>query len=122
MGVDAEIYFETKDGEMPELEVNMMFGEIMEVEDGLLPYDNIGCATHCVSLDCNDRYYGDGYERGHWCALSSVLMLLHASEDVVRVWYGVDHGDPLNIKKKKKVLETSLHFMLHGNRPYRRSF
>ena len=119
MGVDAEIYFETKDGALPELEVGMEFGRMIPVDSDFMAYDNIGTATHCVAMNCNDRYYGEGYERGYWCALCSVLMLLHASCDVVKVWYGGDTSDTVSECTPEDVIRISAHFMKHGNRPYR---
>jgi len=75
-------------------------------------------ATH--EVDCGGyRYYGPNYERGPWTLLAAVLMNLHASEDVGKVWYGSDSSTPLEITPEG-VNEISLHFMTHARRPYHR--
>lgn len=119
MGVDAEIYFETFNGEKPKLEWNVDdWWEIENLSDENDVYE-LGSATHAVNIKGNDRYYSVGYERGYWPGICKVLMLLLSSEDVVRVWYGGDSGWTLPECTIQDVLKLSKHFMEHGNRPYR---
>ena len=49
-------------------------------------------ATHEVETPW--RYYGPGYERGHWPTICALLLDLLASPDIETVWYDGDHyGD-----------------------------
>ena len=114
MGVDAVIFFEAT-GEL-DLEREMPNGFVVsEAAD----WEKELGATH--SIDTYSRYYGKGYERGSWPDICSVLMLLFACPNVKRVWYGGDSSDPPEISREQ-VNEISMHFMLHGERPYRSRF
>ena len=116
MKLDAMIYFRSK-AEHPKLENELGAGFVITPID---EYDaeEIPEATH--EVDCGgSRYYGKDYERGRWTLLAAVLMELHASEDVEKVWYGNDCSTPLEITPEG-VNGISLHFMKHGELPYRR--
>jgi len=116
MGLDAMIYFRSKT-EDPKLENELGAGfEIKKIDE--YAAEDIPEATHEVDCGCS-RYYGQGYERGRWTLLAAVLMELHASEDVEKVWYGSDCSTPLEITQQG-VNEISMHYMTHGERPYRR--
>lgn len=114
MGVDARIYFE-QTGDL-DFERSFPSGfsvdELRECQRELHPG-----ATH--EVDSGSRYYGEGYERGSWPDICAVLMLLHACLGVGKVWYGGDSCETISEFGIDDVLETSRHFMLHGERPYR---
>jgi hypothetical protein len=110
MGVDARIYFEDLDNgkEPPYLSQRVAPAEFGP--EG---------ATHEVVMG-GPRLYDIGYERGHWPELCGVLMELHASERVGRVWYDGDacDGESLRLCDPARVLAISAHYMQHGTRPY----
>jgi hypothetical protein len=113
MGLDAKIYFRCQKPE-PELEWDLPRGYSIYQPD---PNEDMPEVTHGIDMG-GDRYYGTHYERGPWPTIASVLLLLFASEDVEKVWYGHDASDPSETSIKD-VLELSEHFMLYGSRPYR---
>lgn len=115
MGIDVEIYFEC-DGE-PVLE-RWLPSDYKIVPVGDRSWEGCDGATH--RIETMARYYGEGYERGPWGEIASVLMLLHACPSVKRVWYGGDdHSVALPECPPERVLELCAHFMRHGERPYR---
>lgn len=117
MGMNAEIYFEMLvDGDFEDILPGCF--EVNEIEDWIKE-DHPG-ATHELELTGYNRYYGDGYEGGHWPTICAALMILHASEGVGRVWYGGDSDCVMPEVKPEDIAETSLHYMEHGHRPYRR--
>ena len=77
-------------------------------------------ATHEVWCD-GHRYYGIGYERGPWPIIAGVLMSLFASPNISRVWYFGDISDIENSEPitREEVARISMHYMKHGERPYR---
>lgn len=116
MGVDACIYFKTRDGEEPALCNSLPLGcEIRKA--GEWAYDG---ATH--EVDQCWRYYGPGYERGPWPSIAAVLMELHASPDVETVWYFGDCNDSDEPFTPQRVQEFNAHYMAEGNRPSRGAF
>ena len=118
MGVDACIYFKTKEGKDPTLCHNFegeKYPKIVESPDWA-PKE----ATH--EVDNWWRYYGPGYERGPWPKIAEVLMELFASEDVEKVWYMGDCDDTEKEFTKEEVLYFTAQYMLHGDRPYRSYF
>lgn len=118
MGVDAMIYFKAKNSDV-DLDWNLPNGFSVSAVDGETYLETCG-ATHQVSTYA--RYYGKGYERGPWGDICAVLMLLHASPDVEKVWYSGDCVDVAEEFTPEKVLELSEHYMKFGNRPYRSKF
>lgn len=116
MGLDATIYFRTTDGQMPMLERDLPPGFAIEAVDD--PENAPPGATHICNN--NERYYGDGYERGSWPRLGAALMLLHACETVERVWYGPNNYEDTRECPAERVLAICAHFMAFGERPYRR--
>ena len=117
MGVDAVIWF--KANGPVDLERGLPKGyEIIEAVPGTLTAD-VG-ATH--EIGNMDRYYGKGYERVPWADICATLMLLFACPQVEIVWYGGDADDFLPECSREKVLEISMHYMMHGERPYREQY
>lgn len=115
MGIDVEIYF-VCEGE-PNFERALPRGfEICKAVDWKAE-DFAPDATHCI--DTMSRYYGIGYERGDWTAICAVLMLLIASEQVSKVYYGGDSYISLPECTIESVLEISKHYMENEHRPYR---
>ena len=116
MGVDACIYFKTRNGDEPTL------------CDGLPPECSIvkasewACEGATHEVDQLWRYYGPGYERGPWPRIAAVLMALHASPDVETVWYFGDCSDGDEPFTPQRVHEFSAHYMAEGDRPYRGAF
>lgn len=113
MGIDACIYFKTRNGEEPMLCDNLPTGAVI-TQSGK---EAIEGATH--EVDQQWRYYGPQYERGPWPQIASVLMALHASADVETVWYFGDCSDCDEPFTPERVTEFSKHYMEHGDRPYR---
>lgn len=116
MGVDAMLFFKVKTGAA---EPDFSFPGGYEAKPVASSYVPDG-ATH--EVDTYSRYYGKGYERGHWPAICAVLLELHAHEDVERVWYGGDSSDEVEVCTPETVLELSRHYMDFGERPYRLYF
>jgi hypothetical protein len=116
MGVDVEMYVEVSDGVEPS---DIWLPEGWTIHDATDREREAG-ATH--SIGSTSRYYGVGYERGHWPTICGVLMSLFASTNVKRVWYFGDHSC---LEKGTKpvtpedVLAISCHYMANGDRPYR---
>jgi hypothetical protein len=68
------------------------------------------------------RYYGEGYERGY---LPNIIMIARWLEEGIPncdVWYGDDTGSSLELFDRKRQEELFLHFVKHGDAPYRRRF
>lgn len=116
MGFDAKIYFRSKTAELHLEDTLIPEFTISPIDDKTLykaTYngESLAEATHKVCCGCL-RYYGKGYERGPWPSLAAVLMELLASEDVEKVWYGID-DDPPEIDAAE-VAAISVHYMTHG--------
>ena len=113
MGVDACIYFKTRNGEEPDLYDSLPKGAaIIEAEEWMQD----GC-THAVNQEW--RYYGPGYERGPWPRIAAILMTLMASEDVETVWYYGDCSDGDEPFTPSRLEQYNNHYIANGDRPYR---
>lgn len=75
MGVDACIYFKTRNGDEPTLCDSLPYGCSMVDAKEWAPDG----ATH--EIDQCWRYYGPGYERGPWPSIAAVLMALPAGTE-----------------------------------------
>ena len=118
MGIDACIYFRTTDGKWPDTGRHGLPEGYEIVEQGQDGYDiDIDC-TH--SVDTLARYYGPGYERGNWGQICTVIMILHASENVDKVWYDGDGTSTPKECTPEDVVNICFHYMKHGHRPYLR--
>ena len=127
MGLDVQIYIQTTDGKIPELERSTGANfEIVEVKESWFPHEAIEGedypfgATHEIGSTC--RYYGPGYARGDWGLICRVLMMLMACETVEKVWYGHDCEDHATMSEctVETIIEISRYYMQHGERPYRK--
>jgi len=115
MGIDTELYYE-EIGEKGGTTGEFSLGE--SVSESVVGNCHPVGATHVIPTLY--RYYGVGYERGPWPAICDVLLRLHASRNVGRVWYGRDSGDSENLPlcTPEDVLKTSAHYMAVGHDPY----
>ena len=115
MGIDAEIYCELSEGHEP-TDLFLPPGCWLTETD---EHEREFGMTHEVWT--GDRYYGPHYERGPWPSLCAVLMSLFASTNVRRVWYFGDNQDLAHVVPitRDEVLSISMHYMTHGERPYR---
>ena len=114
MGIDACIYLKTTDGKAPDLCDSLPNGANI-IDAGEWAIEG---ATH--EVDNVWRYYSPGYERGPWPVISSVLMALHACDNVETVWYFGDCSDGDAPFTPERVHEYNAHYMRYGSRPYRR--
>jgi hypothetical protein len=115
MGVDAVIYCEvtgTADAD------GLPYGASWRLTEE--PDFGPKGSTHEVRCG-GARLYDIGYERGYWPELCGILMNLHESPNIGRVWYDGDAGDDAGARlcDPDRVLAISRHYMTHGNRPYR---
>lgn len=120
MGVDAIIYFECDSDEPSDYYCPEGFASVHAINSPASQrFREPETATHEVCINQNNRWYGIGYERGMWPAISCVLMSLLASTNVKNVWYTSDHndtaGEPIT---REDVLKISDHYMQHACRPY----
>ena len=108
MGRDATIYIKTKNGESPNLICDLAPDFEIVQEKNKIDSDY---TTH--EIICPLRYYHKGYERGFWPSLCWTFMVLFASKNVEKIWYGYDcdNMSPITIKE---VLKISEHFMKKG--------
>jgi hypothetical protein len=116
MGVDACIYFKTRNGDEPTL------CDELPSECSIVKAEKRACEDATHKVDQLWRYYGPGYERGPWPRIAAVLMALHASPDVETVWYFGDCCDGDEPFTQHRVHELSAHYMAEGDRPYRGRF
>ncbi len=112
MGTDADIHFNTKSGNPPEL-FSMPPGFDIVVSTNT--FDNVSPKFYVHNYS---RYYNVGYERGNWPAICSALMILFQSEDVTEIYYNGDGSESVREITIEDVLEISRHFMQNGTRPY----
>lgn len=115
MGIDVEIYCELSEGTEPSDLVCPQGFHLQEAGE----YERQFGMTHEVWTGA--RYYGEYYERGPWPYICAVLMSLFASTNVKRVWYFGDNRDLDGVEPitREDVLKLSMHYMTHGERPYR---
>jgi hypothetical protein len=116
MGVDACIYFKTRDGFEPPGLGTLGLGTLLPSKCPIIAAvdDFVESATH--EIDQNWRYYGPGYERGPWPIIAAVLMALHASHDVETVWYFGDCFGEDGPFTPQQVLAFTAHYMATGRR------
>jgi len=117
MGADAMIFF-SSDKEEPYFSWGSLISATYKKVDANDNYWAKG-ANFRVDLTGNDRFYGEGYERGVAPTIVGVFMDLFASPDVKEVWYGSDYQDSLDKITPEDVAKLALHYMKVGNRPYR---
>lgn len=116
MGVNACIYFKTRNGEYPELCDSLPQG------CDIIKAVGLACEGATHEVDQCWRYYGPGYERGPWPNIAAVLMALYASHDVETVWYFGDCKDGDEPFTPQRVQEFCAHYMAEGDRPYHAAF
>lgn len=123
MGIDARIEFRptTRLTEKERKHLAARLNEAMGSVDYCF-YEDVDGAAPTYSLINPWRYYGPGYERGPWPSIAAVLMALHASPDVEKVWYFGDCSDGDEPFTPQLVQEFSAHYMTEGDRPYRGAF
>lgn len=52
-----------------------------------------------VKWDTWHRYYGPGYERGHWPTIHNAIVCLRAALPHCRIFYGTEEVDPYQCRK-----------------------
>lgn len=109
MGIDTCISVKTKDGLRPAVSVE--FAEKI-VKDS---YDNLDTEWE---VDTCCRWYSEGYERGSWPYISSLLLQLFAAENVETIYYYGDCSGPGEPLTQERFFELCRHYMNNGNRPY----
>lgn len=109
MGRDASIYFEMTSRVIFDVS-DLLPGCCAKRHDGL---EHPEGATHEVEV--YERLWCPGYPVGNWPTLSSILMALHASKMVGRVWYGsFDGSTGINEFSPEAVLAYTEVFMKRG--------
>lgn len=120
MGIDAVIYFKVREGETLESIAEWRMPQHCRV----IPASDwaIEGATH--EVDVPYRYYGEGYERGPWPLICSVLLEVMAAPEVEIVWYSGDSGSEMTDQPftKSRLMEIVEHYLEHGNRAYKMRF
>lgn len=76
-----------------------------------------------IEVNLWSRYYGPGYERGHWPIIRGVLCWFWANHPDCETWYGGDSsGVCVTRFTPKEVAELDNHFYTRGHRPYLGAF
>lgn len=109
MGIDACISVKTRDGLRPSV------GIAFEVPIVKYSYDDLDTEWE---VETTSRWYSEGYERGFWPNLASILMQLFAAENVEAIYYYGDCNGPDKPLTHERFLELCKHYMTVGNRPY----
>ena len=115
MGVDACIYFR-QHGDATRARQWYGWPPACVSQDIKCPDWAPSGATHEVSG--LGRVYREGYERGTWPNLSSVLLCLLSDPSVERVWYGGDSDGSMDEMTPERFLELTAYFLVNGNRPW----
>jgi hypothetical protein len=115
MGINADITFDLLSGDEPEYWHHAPECAWIEVNEA----DHLP-GTHEVFFHRRIGgfawLYHTIYTRGPWPLFAAVMMVLHASENVGDVWYGVD-GD-VRLFTPGDVSDLTDFYMEHGTRPY----
>lgn len=69
-------------------------------------------------VDTCCRWYSEGYERGPWPHISSILLHLFAAKNVKSIYYYGDSSLPEGPLTKERFFDLCTHYMNNGNRPY----
>lgn len=119
MGVDATFYIHAPVSKETQARILWRFASVFgdkfdsfrEPEDG---------ETH-TEMHFLDRYYGPGYERGHWPTLYGKLRIVQHECPGVRVSYGGDSGDVTTAEDCTPEFLTGVWsaWAAHDNQPYR---
>lgn len=74
-----------------------------------------------IEVQCLDRFYGIGYERGHWPVIRELGNWLDVNVPG-ELRYGGDHADEWEYLTtwSTVVIDLDRHWDEHGNEPYRR--
>ena len=113
MGIDLRIHITLKDGaEVPAFTLSDdddpgYYDKWVKCESGDSP---IG-ATHVY--DSLHRLYHDEYSRGDWPMISAMLLRLFGDENVTKIWYDGDCGDPCDDREMTldRLLSTMRYFV-----------
>lgn len=71
-----------------------------------------------ITVSTLSRYYGEGYERGHWPIISGVMRWLRARLPQATIWYGGDSGGTLAVFTEADDSKMWAHFIAVGHDPY----
>lgn len=104
MGIDARIYLKTVSGVKPKLK------DALPEEYELMPASDSAPEGSTHEVVQNERYYGPGYDFGSWPNLCAAIMILHACDEVVCVWYGSSETEAVEFPPAA-VLEMSEMYM-----------
>ncbi len=129
MGVDCEILFSTG-RELSEQDEKILAWRLVEAVGRRFfyperPFHRLHSssemygttATH--EINSLERFYGEGYERGHWPDIAAVITWLRLNFPNGQVWYGGDTGEALTLITDQFMSETWKHWAEHGGVPYR---
>lgn len=75
-----------------------------------------------VSVNTWMRYYGEGYERGRWPIIRSMIEWLWFRFPGCEIQYGGDNSDEYEVVTPESVAEINAHFLANGTRPYQMYF
>lgn len=103
---------EADDYESPELE-----GEVVWHQDG----DPVIAAQdeQFIEVHLSGRYYGEGYERGNWPVIKSIVEWLRIRIPYGTIYYGGDSsGICLEHMDTTAVARLTRHWAINGRRPY----
>ena len=101
MGLDVLAYAEgdITDGQLYEANKYMMARGVSGWERDEPPLVRDPYFTDRVNWRTMERYYGTGYERGHWPKIANALACMRAALPHCAVFYGSDsddYGDPVD--------------------------
>ncbi len=120
MGIDAVIFVRTQ-RQYSNDELVAMTWRFKEAINDRTEYVSLAVSksdTLIVEACVCDRYYGDGYERGHWPRLFAIIkwMSLNFTDGVVH--YGSDLNDDIQPIDDASLDMLWRHWAAHGNTPY----
>jgi hypothetical protein len=122
MGMDVEI---SARGNVTQGQINVAI-EFLENRDLVDPYlmKVISKEDYGAYLHSMDRYYGVGYERGHWPQIFANLVAMKAAFPHCDIYYGNDHTDFANHDKVTEsfLREMWLHWASPDHNNYRKRF
>lgn len=90
---------------------------VRKADHHLLP-EQLPAAESVLSVRLCTSFYAEGYERGSWHEIASVIEFLRHKLPHARVWYGpdgTDHVDLITLAYLDKMWE---YWSLNGGRPY----
>ena len=94
-------------------------GRVVYLQDG--PAIVAEADEQFIDVNLMGRYYGKGYERGHWPNLRAIICWLSARIPQGEVWYGGDSsGCCAEHMTPDRIADLDAHWFANGRRPYTR--